>query len=132
MFCTLYGVWGGGGGGGGGGGVILIEKFSNFHFIFFHLIFWIYLTIPPFQERVGVSLVDTIGGGGRLLIRSIFLFCLCYYCSINVKRQSKLSGLCPDTSNLVVPTFDKKVTEYLCSGCVFFLQTNFDFLTSHF
>ena len=33
---------------------------------------------------------------------------------------------------LIVPTFDTKVTEYLCSGCVFFLQTNFDFLTSHF
>ena len=25
-----------------------------------------------------------------------------------------------------------KVTEYLCSGWFFFLQTNFDFLTSHF
>ena len=33
---------------------------------------------------------------------------------------------------LIVPTFDTKVTEYLCSGWVFFLQTNFDFLTSHF
>ena len=33
---------------------------------------------------------------------------------------------------IVVPTFDTKVTEYLCSGWVFFfLQTNFDFLTSH-
>ena len=33
----------------------------------------------------------------------------------------------------IVPTFDTKVTEYLCSGWVFFfLQTNFDFLTSHF
>ena len=31
-----------------------------------------------------------------------------------------------------VPTFDTKVTEKLCSGWVFFLQTNFDFLTSHF
>ena len=31
-----------------------------------------------------------------------------------------------------VPTFDTKVTEYLCSGGFFFLQTNFDFLTSHF
>ena len=35
-------------------------------------------------------------------------------------------------SLLVVPTFDTKVTEYLCSGGFFFLQTNFDFLTSHF
>ena len=25
----------------------------------------------------------------------------CYYCSINVKRQSELSGLSPDTSSLV-------------------------------
>ena len=33
---------------------------------------------------------------------------------------------------VIVPTFDTKVTEYLCSGWVFFLQTNFDFLTSHF
>ena len=32
----------------------------------------------------------------------------------------------------VVSTFDTKVTDYLCSGWVFFLQTNFDFLTSHF
>ena len=31
-----------------------------------------------------------------------------------------------------VPTFDTKVTEYLCSSWVFFLQTNFDFLTSNF
>ena len=35
-------------------------------------------------------------------------------------------------TNVVVPTFDTKVTEYLCSGWVFFLQTNIDFLTSHF
>ena len=34
--------------------------------------------------------------------------------------------------SLFVPTFDTKVTENLCSGWVFFLQTNFDFLTSHF
>ena len=39
-------------------------------------------------------------------------------------------GIC--YHKLVVPTFDTKVTEYLCSGWVFFLQTNFDFLTSHF
>ena len=56
----------------------------------------------------------------------------CYYCSIILKRQSEHSGLCPDTSSLAVPTFDTKVTEYLCSGRFFFLQTNFDFLTSHF
>ena len=33
---------------------------------------------------------------------------------------------------VIVPTFGTKVTEYLCSGGFFFLQTNFDFLTSHF
>ena len=33
---------------------------------------------------------------------------------------------------LFVPTFDTKVTECLCSGWVFFLQKNFDFLASHF
>ena len=31
-----------------------------------------------------------------------------------------------------VPTFHTNVTEYLCSRWVFFLQTNFDFLTSDF
>ena len=35
-------------------------------------------------------------------------------------------------TKVIVPTFDTKVTEYLCSGWVFFLQTNIDFLTSHF
>ena len=34
--------------------------------------------------------------------------------------------------HLIVPTFDTKVTEYLCLGWVLFLQTSFDFLTSHF
>ena len=34
--------------------------------------------------------------------------------------------------NIIVPNFDTKVREYLCSGWIFFLQTNFDFLTSHF
>ena len=38
----------------------------------------------------------------------------------------------PDTSSFVVPTFDAKETEYLFSGGVFFLETNFDFLTSIF
>ena len=34
--------------------------------------------------------------------------------------------------HLIVPTFDMKVTEYLCLGLVFFLQTSFAFLISHF
>ena len=33
----------------------------------------------------------------------------------------------PRNDLFIVPTFDTKVTEYLCSGWVFFLQTNFDF-----
>ena len=62
--------------------------------------------LPFFQERGrGDSLVDTIGGD-------------CYVDPINLV--------------FIVPTFDTKVTEYLCSGWVFFLQTSFDFLTSHF
>ena len=42
------------------------------------------------------------------------------------------SGFFFQILKLIVPTFDTKVTEYLCSGGFFFLQTNFDFLTSHF
>ena len=34
--------------------------------------------------------------------------------------------------HLIVPTFDTKVTDYLCLMWVFFLHTSFDFLTSHF
>ena len=64
-----------------------------------------------------------------ILLHFIFIG---YYCSLNIKKQSEHSGLRPDTSSLVFPTFDTKVTEYLCSGGFFFLQTNFDFLTSHF
>ena len=60
-----------------------------------------------------------------------FIF-FCFHCSINLKRQSELSGLGPDTNSLVDPIFVTNVTEYLCSGGFFFLQTNFDFLTSHF
>ena len=42
----------------------------------------------------------------------------CYYCTIVPKRQSEHSGLYLDTTSLVVPTFDTKITEYLCSGWV--------------
>ena len=45
-------------------------------------------------------------------------FCCCVFIAVN--------------GSLFVPSFDTKVTEYLCSGWAFFLQTNFDFLTSHF
>ena len=37
-----------------------------------------------------------------------------------------------EAANIFAPIFDTKVTEYLCSGWVFFLQTNFEFLTSLF
>ena len=40
-------------------------------------------------------------------------------------RQSEYSGLRPDTSSLVVPSFDTKVMEYLCSGWVFFSSDKF-------
>ena len=53
-------------------GMIFIQTFSNFRKKKFFILFYL-----------------------------IFLSCLCYYCSINVKRQSELSGLRPDTSSLV-------------------------------
>ena len=55
------------------GGMIFVEKFSNFRKKVFHFI----------------------------LFHLILLCCLCYYRSKNVKRQSELSGLRPDTSSLV-------------------------------
>ena len=45
-----------------------------------------------------------------------------FYCSIVVKRQTEQSELRPDTCSLIVPTFDTKVTEYLCSGGYFFFR----------
>ena len=42
-----------------------------------------------------------------------------------LKRQSEHSRLRPDTSSLVVTNFDTKVTEYLCSGWVFFSSDKF-------
>ena len=30
-----------------------------------------------------------------------YIFFIGYYCSLNIKRQSEHSGLCPDTSTLV-------------------------------
>ena len=44
---------------------------------------------------------------------------------LHLKRQSEQSRLRRDTSNLVVPTFDTKVTEYLCSGGFFFSPDKF-------
>ena len=54
-----------------------------------------------------------------------FYFLLGYYCSINLKKWSEQSGLCLDTSSLIVPTFDTKVTDYLCSAWVFFSSDKF-------
>ena len=55
---------------------------------------------------------------------------------MNIKfRKTRFFNAClyfASIGHLIVPTFDTKVTEYLCSGWVFFLQTSFDFLTSHF
>ena len=64
-------------------------------------------------------------------LSNLVFFMLLYYYSLIFKWQSEHAGRRPDTSSLV-PTFDTKVTKYLCSGWVFFLQTNFDFLISHF
>ena len=41
---------------------------------------------------------------------------------LDLKGQSEHPGLRPDTSSPVVPIFDTKVTEYLCSGWVFFFR----------
>ena len=57
-----------------------------------------------------------------ILLQIVFLG---YYCSINLKRQPEHSGLRPDTSSLVVPTLDTKVTEYFCSGWVLFYSDKF-------
>ena len=55
----------------------------------------------------------------NLKIKKMFSYILvplklsCYFCSIDLKRQSEHSGLRPDTSSLVVPILDTKVTKYL-------------------
>ena len=45
--------------------------------------------------------------------------CIKVYCSTNLNRQSDYSRLRTNTSSLVVPTFDTKITENLCSGGFF-------------
>ena len=57
------------------GGMIFIEKFSNF------------------RKKKAFHFI---------LFHLVFLCCVCYYCSINIKRQSELSGFRPDTSSLVL------------------------------
>ena len=52
--------------------------------------------------------------------------------AVNLFKLAENKNLPQSAQHFIVPTFDTKVTEYLCSGGVFFLQTNFDFLTSHF
>ena len=64
----------------------------------------------------------------NFLITFNWLMIFMFHCSINLRSQSEPSGLRPDTSSLVVPTLDTT----LCSGGLFFLQTNFHFLTSLF
>ena len=56
----------------------------------------------------------------------------CSYNNLSNKFNLKYSGIQVEKSHIIVPTFDTKVTEYLCSGGFFFLRTSFDFLTSHF
>ena len=50
----------------------------------------------------------------------------------SMKHHSNAINFIVNFCRFFVPTFDTKITEYLCSGWVFFLQTNFDFLNSHF
>ena len=63
--------------------------------------------------------------------------CLNFSCSCEVQFAKLLVDLffsffSFNSPFLIVTTFVTKVTEYLCSGECFLLQTNFDFLTSHF
>ena len=60
-----------------------------------------------FKWRVG----DDFHKKFQFLEKKIFILFLhlifkCYYCSINLKRQSEHSGLCPDTSSLVLFHFN--------------------------
>ena len=63
-----------------------------------------------------------------------YYFFSVYWCHnvINVfKWNSKpLVEVCTDRNNFVVPTFDTKVTEHLCSGWVFFSSDKFRLFNS--
>ena len=48
-----------------------------------------------------------------------------HYIFIDLKRPSENSRFRLDTSSLVIPNFDTKVTEYLCSGWVLFSSEKF-------
>ena len=71
MFCTLYGVW-------GDDFVRKIFKFS-FYFISFNFLDLLNNLPPPLSRKGGGFFSRYNRGGGRLLIRSICLCCLCYY-----------------------------------------------------
>ena len=62
------------------------------------------------------------------------MFVVLAFSEVNRKVKINLVNFLAEVNKLriIVPTFDTKVTEYLRSGWFFFLQTNFDFLTSHF
>ena len=66
--------------------------------------------------------------------RPMFRLCSTYVSTFSTKiGYVSTKKLTESNINLIfVPTFDKKITEYLCSGGFLFLQTNIDFLTSHF
>ena len=79
-----------------------------------------------------------VGGGGvdfhkklnfqiekKLSFHFLHLTFSFYYCSLVVKKQTEQSGLRSDPCSFVVPTFDTKVTEYLCSGWFFFSSEKF-------
>ena len=62
-----------------------------------------------------------------ILLRLVFYV---IFCSIDFKRQSEHSGFRPDTSTLVVPTFDENGIFML--GVVFFIQSTFADRNSNF
>ena len=46
-----------------------------------------------------------------IIFNLLMFFILCYYCSINLTRQSEHSGLCPDTS-IVVLYFEAEIGRF--------------------
>ena len=49
----------------------------------------------------------------------------CSYNNLSNKFNLKYSGIQVEKSHIIVPTFDTKVTEYLCSGGFFFSSDKF-------
>ena len=58
---------------------------------------------------------EIFGESFFFILFNYFLFFKCYYSSVNLKRQSEHSGLCPDTSSLVSVCFTLKLNFYILS-----------------